>query len=158
MYWLARWKREEGGEPRPGALGMAWPDPAGEGWLFAHGGSEYLCYPCYESELELIRRWDRVKVGDLDGRYRLISDPQDRLAVLEHLGLDGEAPEWPHLFVWEEDGEYVEVWGCHFSGLLLLGYPAVMLFPAGTLPEPDDDPGEWTEWRDFEGPELPAEW
>jgi len=27
---------------------------------------------------------------------------------------------------------------------------------AGTH-EPPDDPGEWTEWRDLEGPDLPAE-
>lgn len=68
----------------------------------------------------------KVKVSDLDERYTLVSDSQDRRAVLESLGLEEEASEWPYLFVWAEDGEILEVWGCHFPWL---DAPAVLLFP-----------------------------
>ncbi|GEM88362.1 hypothetical protein [Meiothermus granaticius] len=44
-----------------------------------------------------------------DSRYMLLSNTQDRRAVLESLGLEDELPEWPHLLVWAEDGEHREV-------------------------------------------------
>lgn len=57
-----------------------------------------------------------MKVKDLeDKRYTLVSDSQDREAVLNHLGIPTEIFEWPHLLVWVENGEYREVWGCASS-------------------------------------------
>lgn len=99
-----------------------------------------------------------MRVVDLqDERYILLSDSQDRMAVLEHLGMGDELPEWPHLLVWAEDGDFVEVWGCHFSPPLLED-PAVPLFPRQMADYPDDpDWLEAREWEDLEGPELPVE-
>ncbi|MCL6567615.1 MAG: hypothetical protein K6T35_01715 [Meiothermus silvanus] len=99
-----------------------------------------------------------MRVADLqDERYVLLSDSQERRAVLEHLGLEDELPEWPHLLVWAEDGEYREVWGCHFEELLLED-PVVLLFPRRVAAASDDpDWLEAKEWEDLEGPELPAE-
>lgn len=68
----------------------------------------------------------RVKVSDLDERYMLVSDSQDRQAVLESLGLGEEASEWPYFFVWVENGEILEVWGCYFPWL---DAPVELLFP-----------------------------
>lgn len=57
-----------------------------------------------------------MKVKDLENRnYTLLSDSQDRQAVLQVLGIPDELFEWPHLFVWSENGEYREVWGCASS-------------------------------------------
>jgi hypothetical protein len=160
---VARWKREQGSDPLSGSLGEAWPLPypseLEEGsWAFRHGGRVWYCAP---EDLELLRPWEEgVRVGDLeDGRYLLVSDSQDRRAVLESLGLEEEASEWPHLFVWAGDGEYVEVWGCRFD-VPRLDDPAVPLFPPQGLETPSDDPDwlEAKEWEDFGGPDLPSEW
>lgn len=98
-----------------------------------------------------------MQVADLqDDRYMLLSDLQDRQPVLESLGLEDELLEWPHLLVWVEDGEYREVWGCRFTPPLLAD-PAVRLHPKPTGYDPPE-PDEAVEWRDLEGPELPAEW
>lgn len=57
-----------------------------------------------------------VTVKDLEDRnYLLLSDSQDRKAVLTLLGIPNEIFEWPHLFVLAENGEYLEVWGCASS-------------------------------------------
>jgi len=73
------------------------------------------------------------RVDDLEnGRYLLLSDSQERQAVLEHIGLEGELPEWPHLFAWAEDGELIEVWGCRFD-VPLKEDPVVPLFPQEPL-------------------------
>jgi hypothetical protein len=76
-----------------------------------------------------------VKIRDLDERYTFVSDSQDRLAVLESLDLEEEASEWPYLFVWAENGEILEVWGCCFPWL---DAPAVPLFPPHTLTYTDE--------------------
>jgi len=99
----------------------------------------------------------KERIAELqDPRYTLISDFQERRAVLERIGLERELNHWPHLFVWAEDGVMIEVWGCHFDELFE-DDPVVLLFPQEPLEAPPDDPGEWVEWRDLEGPELPAE-
>ncbi len=99
-----------------------------------------------------------MQVRDLqDSRYMLLSDLQDRQPVLESLGLEDELPEWPHLLVWAEDGEYREVWGCRFTPPLLSD-PAVRLYPRASAAPEEPDFDEAVEWRDLEGPELPAEW
>ncbi|RIH85593.1 hypothetical protein [Calidithermus roseus] len=171
--YRARWR---GGSaplgPRPGSHGKAWPIPhpseCEEGsWAFEQGGKAWYCDP--ERDLEILGPWEEasMRVVDLqDERYMLLSDSQDRRAVLEDLGLLGELPEWPHLLVWAENGELLEVWGCRFSPPLLED-PVVPLLPRQGEDRPVaaaeaslDDPDwlETKEWEDFGGPELPAEW
>jgi hypothetical protein len=53
-----------------------------------------------------------TRVADLVGKdIVLIQDSQDRLAVLESIGLPHLFHEYPTLFVKVGDGEYVKVWG-----------------------------------------------
>lgn len=50
-------------------------------------------------------------VADLPEEALLIQNSQDRLAVLESLGLEELLDEYPTLFVLVGDAEYRKVWG-----------------------------------------------
>jgi hypothetical protein len=54
----------------------------------------------------------KMKVMDLiDGDIVLLQNTQDRMAVLESIGLPHLLHEYPTLFVKMGEGEYVKVWG-----------------------------------------------
>ena len=50
-------------------------------------------------------------VADIPDEAVLVQDSQERLAVLESLGLEALMEEYPTLFVLVGDGEYRKVWG-----------------------------------------------
>jgi hypothetical protein len=52
-----------------------------------------------------------MRVRDLPEDAVLVQDSQDRLAVLESVGLAHLADSYPTLFVEVGDGEYRRVWG-----------------------------------------------
>ncbi len=52
-----------------------------------------------------------MRVRDLPEDAVLVQDSQDRLAVLESVGLAHLAEDYPTLFVEVGDGEYRRVWG-----------------------------------------------
>jgi hypothetical protein len=52
-----------------------------------------------------------MRVKDLPEDAVLVQDSQDRLAVLESVGLAHLADSYPTLFVEVGDGEYRRVWG-----------------------------------------------
>jgi hypothetical protein len=52
-----------------------------------------------------------MRVRDLPEDAVLVQDSQDRLAVLESVGLDHLVDPYPTLFVEVGDGEYKRVWG-----------------------------------------------
>jgi len=52
-----------------------------------------------------------MRVKDLPEGAVLVQDSQDRLAVLERVGLAQLADSYPTLFVEVGDGEYRRVWG-----------------------------------------------
>jgi hypothetical protein len=53
-----------------------------------------------------------MKVMDLiDGDIVLLQNTQDRMAVLESIGLDHLLFYYPTLFVKMGNGEYIKVWG-----------------------------------------------
>ncbi len=52
-----------------------------------------------------------MRVKDLPQEAILVQDSQDRLAVLESIGLDHLVEEYPTLFVEVGQGEYRRVWG-----------------------------------------------
>lgn len=52
-----------------------------------------------------------MRVRDLPDEAILIQDSQDRLAVLEAVGLAHLVDSYPTLFVEVGNGEYLRVWG-----------------------------------------------
>jgi hypothetical protein len=52
-----------------------------------------------------------MRVRDLPEDAVLVQDRQDRLAVLESVGLAHLADSYPTLFVEVGDGEYLRIWG-----------------------------------------------
>ncbi|AFH40181.1 DUF6839 family protein [Thermus thermophilus] len=52
-----------------------------------------------------------MRVRDLPEDAVLVQDSQDRLAVLESLGLAHLMKDYPTLFVEVGEGEYLKVWG-----------------------------------------------
>jgi hypothetical protein len=70
-----------------------------------------------------------MRVKDLPQEAILIQDSQDRLAVLESIGLDlGE--DYPTLFVEVGQGEYRRVWGIE-RFVPYLDEPVTLLYEAG---------------------------
>jgi hypothetical protein len=70
-----------------------------------------------------------MRVKDLPQEAILVQDSQDRLAVLESIGLDlGE--DYPALFVEVGQGEYRRVWGIE-RFVPYLDEPVTLLYEAG---------------------------
>ena len=70
-----------------------------------------------------------MRVKDLPQEAILVQDSQDRLAVLESIGLDlGE--DYPTLFVEVGQGEYRRVWGIE-RFVPYLDEPVTLLYEAG---------------------------
>ena len=71
-----------------------------------------------------------MRVKDLPQEAILIQDSQDRLAVLESIGLADLAGSYPSLFVEVGEGEYRRVWGIE-RFVPYLDEPVTLLYEAG---------------------------
>lgn len=70
----------------------------------------------------------RKRIAELqDPCYTLISDSQERRAVLEHIG---QPDEYQHLLIWAENGAYRQVWGIESTPPLLVD-SATLLYAEG---------------------------
>jgi len=69
-------------------------------------------------------------VRDLPESALLMQDSQDRLAVLESIGLDHLVEDYPTLFVEVGQGEYRRVWGIE-RFVPHLDEPVTLLYEAG---------------------------
>ena len=70
-----------------------------------------------------------MRVKDLPQEAILIQDSQDRLAVLESIGLVDLAGSYPSLFVEVGQGEYRRVWGIE-RFVPYLDEPVTLLYEA----------------------------
>jgi hypothetical protein len=70
-----------------------------------------------------------MRVKDLPESALLVQDSQDRLAVLESIGLDHLVEDYPTLFVEVGQGEYRRVWGIE-RFVPYLDEPVTLLYEA----------------------------
>ena len=70
-----------------------------------------------------------MRVRDLPEDAVLVQDSQDRLAVLESLGLAHLMKDYPTLFVEVGEGEYLKVWGIE-RFVPYLDEPVALLYEA----------------------------
>ncbi|AFV77465.1 hypothetical protein Theos_2490 (plasmid) [Thermus oshimai JL-2] len=70
-----------------------------------------------------------MRVRDLPEDAVLVQDSQDRLAVLESLGLAHLVEDYPTLFVEVGEGEYLRVWGIE-RFVPYLDEPVALLYEA----------------------------
>jgi len=70
-----------------------------------------------------------MRVRDLPEDAVLVQDSQDRLAVLESLGLAHLVEDYPTLFVEVGEGEYLKVWGIE-RFVPYLDEPVALLYEA----------------------------